>query len=178
MIKKAYQQVKNIWKFFYNEKLKFIDEIEEKMSLKIQQHQAKYENSFKRQIRITQLKICIRYLIGGMLITSASLFFTDKIHDPNRPMDISIELLECANDLDERSYFAFDDLIRKGQELKTLDVSSYCAIGHLLASINQSEFSQTAFYFAHLKNHKEIKANSDLQFETVTKSKSGGAEGQ
>ncbi|CAD8157574.1 unnamed protein product [Paramecium octaurelia] len=178
MIKKAYQSVKNIWKVFYDEKLKFIDNFEERMSLKIQQHQAKYESSFRRQIRFTQFRVGLRYLIGGMLITSVSIFFTDKIHDSNRPMDISIELLECTNNMDERAFFAFDEILKQGQDLKSLDVSTYCALGNMLASINQSEFSQTAFYFAHLKNHKEIKANSDLQFETVTKSKTGGTEGQ
>ena len=54
----------------------------------------------------------MRYILGGIIITSASIFFTDKIHDPNRPMDVSIELLECTNNLDERTYFAFDDIIK------------------------------------------------------------------
>lgn len=71
-----------------------------------------------------------------MLITSVSIFFTDKIHDPNRPMDVSIELLECTNNMDERAFFAFDEIIKKGQDMKTLDVSTYCALGNMLASIN------------------------------------------
>lgn len=47
-----------------------------------------------------------------MLITSVSFFYADKIHEPNRPFDVSIELLSCTNDLDERTYYAFDDMVR------------------------------------------------------------------
>lgn len=50
-----------------------------------------------------------------------------------------------------------------------MDALTYASFGRIAASSNLPELAQTAYYMAHLKDHKKFGANSDLRFETTTK---------
>lgn len=50
-----------------------------------------------------------------------------------------------------------------------MDALTYASFGRITASCNIPELAQTAFYMAHLKDHKKFGANSDLKFETTAK---------
>ncbi len=48
------------------------------------------------------------------------------------------------------------------------DTIDYIQYGKLMASALQEEIAYQCFYMAHLKDHKNIHTNSDLQFETFS----------
>jgi hypothetical protein len=47
-----------------------------------------------------------------------------------------------------------------------LPAYQYIKFGKLLGSVLQEELSFQAFYMAHLKDHRNVKTNAELQFET------------
>lgn len=126
-----YKQLKGAAKTFYNERLEFIDEIQESLSTRKQWLLHRYEQSIGAQRKLTYAKAFFRSAAAIILVSSMAGFIHDSLYDVRRPYDVTIDLISTSNNLDSRMYFAFDSILGKGRELKELDALTYLSMGHL-----------------------------------------------
>jgi hypothetical protein len=122
-------KIKQYWRYFYDEKLAFIDNFEESLSTRMQQFKHKYDSSFKWQRNFTYTRAFVRFGFLSACLLSMSTFIYDRAFSTMRPVDITLEMLSFSNDISRRTYIAFDEILNKGQELKELDSLSYAALG-------------------------------------------------
>jgi hypothetical protein len=104
--------------------------------------------------------------VAGFFFADVSQFIHDRYISEMRNVDLVGTFINKTNKFNDRYLEAHDKLLRDHISKEGMNILGWLAIGQRFAEANLPEFAYHSFYMAHLLNHKLIKTNSELKFDT------------